>query len=235
MSEQAEGQKTPDNKVSRRRLLKLGALAVGVAAAEQILPGAKPVSAETPTPTKVPSTTPTAIPSVKDVQTRTAKLFVDQTVQAGQLKAAEEYKKAAEEYKKAEATNTAQAKKIEEVLGTPTPAPTVTPTSTPTATSTWTAEQIEGRRRAGLLPPEPTATKHPAEEATPTPSGGSQVPGGTTWGVIIPAVIAVAGTVVAVITKPWEIWKRAKDAFHRGASGTAEGTTESSTGDTTPH
>lgn len=41
MSEQAEGQRTPDNKVSRRGLFKLGT-AVGVAAAAaKILPDAK--------------------------------------------------------------------------------------------------------------------------------------------------------------------------------------------------
>lgn len=236
MSEQAEGQRL-DNTVSRRKIVRLGAIGGIAALTKGILSDAKPASAETPTPAKAPSTTPTATPSANEIRIRTAGLRKEQTVQAEQIKVAEEHKEVA-------ATNTAQAKELEKLLDTrpdtstptPTKPPAVTSTPSPTATSTWTADQIRIKREAGLLPPEPTATEHPAERATRTPPKSPQTSGGILgWvlpGGVITAVTAVAAALwkFGVLGRLKKGWKEAGGAATGAGEGTAGGTAAAGTG-----
>lgn len=177
------------------------------------------------------------------MQTKTAKLFVEQTAQAEQIEEAVKYKNAA-------ATNTAQAKKLEEAFDTrpststptPTKPPAATPLSTPTVTPTFTDEQIAGKQRVGLLPtytPTPTSTRPPSGPGKPADSEsnaeryGSQ---GESPVVTIGKVVAVGGLAVAAtlgIMKLIRIGKNFRKGYSEpggGATGEADGT-----GDTTPH
>lgn len=244
MSEQAEGQRTENNKISRRKLLKIGAAIAGTVAAERILPAA-PASAETPTPTKAATTAPSKLPGTA-VPVETAIANAQATAAAKETEIAP-----------AQATLTQISADINALRRTPrpsatptetgTPTPTRTSTSTPTATPTFTADQIRVGRRAKLLPPEPTVTEHPAERATPTPPGTSQTSGGIPWGTILGlgglAILAIGGWFIGIreliksgilgrIKKGWE---QPGEAATEGGEGTAGGTaTAAGTGTTPP-